>query len=287
LAVNRWRGAALRVDDAPVFGRDKPTGSGLPGGSPSGLGSFSGPSLAKPAALDGSGNTGSLPNSAPSGPWELGPGTTLVFIVLSLVAATIFFAADRNHRKDDPMDQMQRGVLTADSANSFTQPARLDAALAKLEAKVPSDARIQLMSISPGEVTSSMVRADHSMLYATVDASLKADYNVSSIGSEAKGMAISDFDTNLPSRILASAKAKLHLQPHDLDKLSFGTNTLPGTQSYWTINYFKPVLHHEAMAAGDGTDVRLQGTPDAASRKATREAEAAARKASRAAGITP
>jgi hypothetical protein len=205
----------------------------------------------------------------------------LVFIVVSLVAATYLFAADRAHRKNDPMDQAQRGVLTAASPNSFTRQPRLDAALAKIKAKVPADARVSLLNISPVEVTATLVRPDGATIYASVSADLKAQSRDTSIGSEAKGVAISQIDTAIPARLLARADTKLKLRPAFLERITYGTPYLASGSGYWNLSYTRPVLHNDATAAADGTDLRLQGEPDAAARAATRKAEAAMRAASR------
>lgn len=195
-----------------------------------------------------------------------------IFLVAALVAFTGLFWQAREHRLADPLDQAARGAITSGSAQSFLAAPRLRAALTAVAAEAPADAAVMSLSLSPAKFSATLVRPDGSELVALVDPALAATVRPATNASERRGMAFSAVPVDVPLQLLADSERKLGLHPQDLEQLSLYVIDTPGQQPYWHADYLRPALHHDAVAALDGSDVRRLGDPDAALRATRREA---------------
>ncbi|MDQ8046396.1 MAG: hypothetical protein AAGC46_15280 [Solirubrobacteraceae bacterium] len=252
-----------------MFGRSDPPSSGLPGAAPSALGGLPGSG----AVSLGKAEPARTP-AEPGESWQLGSLGTLAFLIVALAAATYGFAADRQHRKDDPVDQASRGAITATSALSFTSTERFAAALDHLRAKAPAGARLASLTVAPDDLHGSLVSTDGEDLYVSVDPSLGATVRHTGMGMNGlAGLALNRIPTDAPSRIVRVAGQKLHLAAADLDHLSFSSSAVPGTPGSWSATYTHGFRTTLVQAALDGTDVRLTGQPDADARAQLRDAQ--------------
>ncbi len=92
--------------------------------------------------------------------------------------------------------------------------------------------------------------------------------------SEPEGIPFSRIDTAVPQRLVGTIERKLGLKARDLDYLvlSLSKSSIDGKRDdSWNAYYTKPPLHNDATATLQGTDVRLLGTPDAATRAQLRK----------------
>ncbi len=206
-----------------------------------------------------------------------------MFVAVALVSVTGLFWQARQERLNDPLDQAARGEITAGSPQSFLRSARLRAGLDGIAAKAPRDAAILNLTIAPTELTATLLRADGSELYASVDAALTTQVRPAPNALDGHGLPFASIPADAPERFLRVAGRKLALHSQYLERLSLNVIQSPGQQPYWLATYTHPPLKNEAMAALDGTDVRYVGEPSAAQRAEARAVErrsAAAEKAS-------
>lgn len=265
-----------------MFGSKKNEG-GIPG-----MGSLSsGPSAsARPSGIPGTASTESAPQSAPAsygsspqlgastaGPWEIGPWTIRLFVLVFFAAFAVLFTAEERHRLNDPVQKASRGEITAASGESLLRAANLRKALTAAQAEVPRNVTVESVRITPSRVDLTVAQPDGAQYELAVDPSMKVqkdDYPA----AEPEGIPFSKIPAAVPERLLGTIERKLGLRPANLDYLLLNTGKdFDGDRDdSWGAYYSKPPLNNDATAELDGTDVRLIGTPKAADRAQMRKA---------------
>lgn len=273
---------------ALVFGRKKDEG-GIPG-----LGSSSG-SLGTSARASGIPGTGSeqepartapttgaarpayagsspaLGASTPAEPWEIGPWTIRLFVLLFIAAFAVLFTTTEQDRLHDPAQRASRGDITYKTADSLIKHGNLTKALAALKAKSPANATVESLRITPTRIDATVAQSDGAQFELSVDPAFKVTKDTYP-ASEPEGLPFSKIPTAVPERLLATTESKLGLKAADLDYILLNPSTsIDGTRDDdWGLYYSKPPLHNDATATLAGKDVRLLGTPDAATRASMR-----------------
>jgi hypothetical protein len=98
---------------------------------------------------------------------------------------------------------------------------------------------------------------------------------------EGEGLQPDDIDPAAPQRIIRVAREKFDLRAKDFDYMVANEAGGEGEQSTWTAFWKLPLKDNDIAAAGDGTDVRRLGTPDAETRAQTKAAQGQAERAQR------
>lgn len=273
-------------DDGRVFGRKKDEG-GIPG-----LSSLSGGPTAstRPTGIPGTEASASDAHTSASmhageaqagpqlgastaEPWEIGPWTIRLFVVAFFAAFAVLFSAEEERRMNDPVEKASRGELTPASRESMLKTANLRRALNAVKAQSPAGATVESMRIEPARVDIKVARRDGSQIEFSVDPSFSVDKD-DYPASEPQGIPFSRVPVGVPERLIRTIEAKLKLRPANLDYLLLNTrvSSIDGKRDdSWGAYYSKPPLNNDATAALNGTDVRLIGTPDAASRAQMRK----------------
>lgn len=279
---------------ALVFGRKK-DGGGIPG-----LGSLSGSAGATPSARPsgipggdtsddattkrssyGSGSSAAFSGAAGAGgtgalggapePWEIGPWTIRIFALLFFTAFTLLFVNEEHRRLHDPTQMAARGDITYNSADSLIRQQNLVKAMAAVKAKSPANGTVESLRITPTRIDVTVAQPDGAQWEYEVGPDFKVSKDTYP-ADEPEGLPFSKIPLAVPQHLLTSVQAKLHLQPANLDYILLNPRKdFDGKRDdEWGAYYSKPPLHNDATAALDGTDVRLIGTPDAATRASIR-----------------
>lgn len=232
------------------------------------------PTAARPAYGSGSSSSlgsGSVAGLGPKEPWEIGPWTIRVFALVFFAAFALIFIREEHRRMNDPVEKAQRGEITTTSGDSLLKHQNLTKALAAAKAKAPAEATIESLRITPSRIDITVAQSDGAQWELAVDPSFKVTKDTYP-ASEPEGLPFSKIPTGVPERLVKSIQAKLHLQPQNLDYVLLNPRKdFEGKRDdEWGAYYSKPPLHNDATAALNGSDVRLIGTPDAATRATMR-----------------
>ena len=277
--------------DGPVFGRKKDEG-GIPGLSSLGGTTPSGrvtgipgtetlerepespTTTSTPNAGASTSQYGSTPQlgASTAEPWEIGPWTIRLFVIVFFAAFAVLFASEEHRRMNDPKEKASRGEVTLTSGDSLVKTANLRKALNAVKAKSPANATVESLRITPTRVDVTVAQSDGAQFELSVDPSYEVSKDTYP-ASEPEGLPFSKIPTAVPERLIKTIESKLGLKPADLDYVLLNPRKdFEGKRDdEWGAYYSKPPLHNDATAALDGTDVRLIGTPDAATRKTMRD----------------
>lgn len=282
-------------DDGGVFGR-RPTDDGIPGLSGSSeTGSLPGipgtmgdaPTEALPVTRDGAeaAAAAAAPPATAGTPWQVGPWTIRLFVVLFIAAYAVLFTREEQARLDDPVRQAARGEISSTSSGSLLRETSMRRALSALRTQLPAGGRVESLRLSPTRIDATLSAPDGALTIVSLDPSLTAT-TVRAGVQQPVGVPLSSIDPSLPTTLLRRAERKLSLKPKDLDYLLLSTaRGFDGKrQDRWGLYYSRPLTRNDAAAAFDGTDVRFLGTPDKATRDAIRRAQELAAQARAGAG---
>jgi hypothetical protein len=270
--------------DGHVFGRKKDEGgipgmSSLSGGSsassrPSGIpGSETTSRPAEPSSPTSSTGSGPQLGASTAEPWEIGPWTIRLFVVAFFAAFAVVFYGEEQRRLDDPTQKASRGEITASTGDSLIKAANLRRALKAVEQKSPAGATVESIRIEPSRLDVTVAQADGAQFELSVNPAFEVDKDEYP-ASQPEGLPFSQIPTDVPERLLGTIERKLALKPANLDYIVLNPGkTFEGKRDdNWSAFYSKPPLNNDAIAALNGTDVRLIGTPNAAARAQMRNA---------------
>lgn len=207
-------------------------------------------------------------------PWEIGPWTIRLFVLVFIGAYTAVFMAEEQRRLDDPVLKAERGEVTPTSPESMIRNKNLRRALSTIRRESPRGATVESLRIEPGRVQATVAQSDGAQRQLEVDLSGEVSTREAS-ADEPEGLAFSRIPVEVPERLLRTIEGKLKLRPADLDYILLNPRKQTigsGRDDSWGVYYSKPPLNNDATAELNGKDVRLLGTPKAAQRAQMRRA---------------
>lgn len=232
-----------------------------------------------------SGRTG-RPDPAPSGDGPAGGGGPYVpgrlalglFTLAVLAAGAFMFVTVESDAVDDPVKQAERGEVDATSELSLTREPNLRRAIAAVDGDLEEGGFIDSFRVAPDRVNVIVVQPSGKRETIAVNVAFETTASDAGTG-EGEGLQPDDIDPAAPQRIIRVARRKLDLQPKEFDYMVANEPTREGDKPTWTAFWKLPLKDNDVSAAGDGTDVRPLGTPDARTREQTKAAQERAERA--------
>ncbi|MBO9532666.1 MAG: hypothetical protein J7513_06815 [Solirubrobacteraceae bacterium] len=266
------RGGSVTPSGIP--GAASGEGSGIPGASPGGSQRPVSPPPVREAGEPRTSFTPPSPGPQLGHPtrWQIGPWTIRLFVALFIAAFVVVFNAEEQRRLDDPVERAARGEVTVQSSESLLQADQFETALDAAEGAAPDGATVESIRLTPTRVDITVAQRDGARFSIGVDPAFRVTKNDAG-AAEPAGLPFERVPTAVPARLVRTIEGKLGLKPADLDYLllNTGKSSFDGKRTdSWGAYYSKPPLKNDAMAALDGTDVRLIGTPDAKTRATLR-----------------
>lgn len=221
---------------------------------------------------DGDGDGAGAP-AAPRGPYEPGRLALALFTVAVLAAGAFMFVTVEGDAVDDPVQQAQRGEIGTADARSLVREANLARALDAIDGELQDGGYIDNFRLDPVRVNAIIVQPSGLRQNVAVNVAFEVTTTDAGTG-EGEGLQPDDIDPSAPERIIRVSRRKFELQPQNFDYMVANEPFSEGDDSSWTAFWKLPLKDNDISAAGDGTDVRRLGTPDAKTRaetKATQE----------------
>lgn len=248
-----------------VFGREKemdlgqPSGGGRPDPVPAGDGPAGG-----------------------GGPYVPGRLALGLFTLLVLAAGAFMFVTVEGNAVDDPVKQAERGEVDATSELSLTREPNLRRAIAALDGDLRDGGFIDSFRVAPDRVNAIVVQPSGKRETIAINVAFETTSSDAGTG-EGEGLQSNDIDPAAPQRIIRAAREKFDLRAKNFDYMVANEPRGEGEQPTWTAFWKLPLKDNDVAAAGDGTDVRRLGTPDAKTRAQNEAARERAERAQRAA----
>lgn len=239
------------------------------------LGQTSAPS-GRPDPVPGGGG----PSREASGPYVPGPLALGLFTLVVLAAGALMFVRLEQDAVSDPVKKAERGEVGTTSALSLTREGNLRRAVAAVDRSLDDGGFIDSFRVAPDRVNVIVVQPSGRRESIAVNVAFETTSTDAGTG-EGEGLQPDDIDPAAPERIIRAAREKFDLQPKDFDYLVANEARDEGEPSTWTGFWKLPLKDNDIAAAGDGTDVRLLGTPDAKTRAQTKAAQERAERAQR------
>lgn len=250
-----------------VFGREKEMD----------LGQMSAPSGRPDPVPGGDGPSG----GRGGGPYVPGPLALGLFTLAVIAAGALMFVRLEQDAQSDPVKQAERGEIDATSELSLTLEGNLRRALAAVDRDLDEGGFIDSFRVAPDRVNAIVVQPSGKRETVAVNVAFETTTSDAGTG-EGEGLQPDDIDPAAPQRIIRAAREKFDLQPKNFDYLVANEASREGEQSTWTGFWKLPLKDNDVAAAGDGTDVRMLGTPDAKTRAQTKAAQERMERAQRA-----
>lgn len=225
---------------------------------------------------------GSEPAGAPGpgGPYVPGRAALALFTLAVLAAGAFMFVTVEGNAVDDPVKQAQRGEIATNDPLSLVREANLTRALRTLAGEIDEGGYIDSFRLAPTTINAIVVQPSGQRETIAINVAFEATATDAGTG-EGEGLQPSDIDPAAPERIIRVANRKFELRPQNFDYMVANEAFSEGDESSWTAFWKLPLKDNDISAAGDGTDVRPLGTPDAKTRAETKASQEAAAKAQR------
>lgn len=214
------------------------------------------------------------------GPYVPGTLALGLFTLAVLAAGALMFVRLEQDAVSDPVKKAERGEIDATSELSLTLEGNLRRAIAAVDRDLEDGGFIDSFRVAPDRVNVIVVQPSGKREAIAVNVAFETTSSDAGTG-EGEGLQPDDIDAAAPQRIIRAAREKFDLQPKNFDYLVANEASREGEQSTWTGFWKLPLKDNDIAAAGDGTDVRLLGTPDAKTRAQTKAAQERAERAQR------
>lgn len=224
------------------------------------------------------------PGSEPAstGPYVPGRLALALFTLAVFAAGAFMFVTVEGNAVDDPVQKAERGEVGTNDPLSLIRPANLTRALRTLDGELGDGGFIESFRLAPTRINAMIVQPSGQRETVLINVAFETSSTEAGTG-EGEGLQPSDIDVDAPQRIIRAAREKFDLRAASFDYLVANKPSREADGPSWTGFWKLPLKDNDIVAAGDGTDVRLLGTPDATSRAESKAAEERAASAQRAA----